>query len=201
MLDTRICQGAQIRSEPVIECEREIYSCAPIATSFYVELTSYRVQRSMYARAVIDASGTYTTPNPLGAGGLPAVGERALADQIVYGIPDALGRDRLRYAGRRVLVAGSGHSAFNAILDLAALAEQEKDTSITWIVRRGEMGGAYGGGANDALPARGALGERIRTLVERGVVQLIRSWRTERAGAHARRHCRLRWRASARAGG
>jgi thioredoxin reductase len=134
----------------------------------------------VYARAVIDASGTYTTPNPLGASGLPAVGERALADRIFYGIPDVLGRDRVRYAGRRVLVAGSGHSAFNAILDLAALAEQEEDTSITWIVRRGEMGQAYGGGANDALPARGALGERIRVLVERGVVQLISGWRTDR---------------------
>ncbi len=78
------------------------------------------------------------------------------------------------------------------ILDLAALAEQEQDTSITWIVRRGEMAGAYGGGANDALPARGALGERIRTLVERGVVQLI-TWLAHRPpGAHARRHCRLR---------
>jgi thioredoxin reductase len=132
------------------------------------------------ARAVIDASGTYSTPNPLGASGLPAAGERALADRIFYGIPDVLGRERSRYAGRRVLVAGSGHSAFNAILDLAALAEQEGDTSITWIVRRGEMGQAYGGGANDALPARGALGERIRVLVERGVVQLIRGWRTDR---------------------
>jgi thioredoxin reductase len=134
----------------------------------------------VYARAVIDASGTYTTPNPLGASGLPAVGERPLADRIFYGIPDVLGRDRVRYAGRRVLVAGSGHSAFNAILDLSALAEQEEDTSTTWIVRRGEMGQAYGGGANDALPARGALGERIRALVERGVVQLISGWRTDR---------------------
>jgi len=132
------------------------------------------------ARAVIDASGTYATPNPLGASGLPAAGERALADRIVYGIPDVLGRERARYAGRRVLVAGSGHSAFNAILDLAALAEQVPDTSITWIVRRGEMARAYGGGANDALPARGALGERIRALVERGVVQLITGWRTDR---------------------
>jgi thioredoxin reductase len=134
----------------------------------------------VYARAVIDASGTYTTPNPLGASGLPAVGERALADRIVYGIPDVLGRERARYAGRRVLVAGSGHSAFNAILDLSALAKQVPDTSITWVVRRGEMGQAYGGGANDALPARGELGERIRTLVERGVVQLVTGWRTDR---------------------
>jgi thioredoxin reductase len=134
----------------------------------------------VFARAVIDASGTYTTPNPLGASGLPAAGERALTDRIFYGIPDVLGREQERYAGKRVLVAGSGHSAFNAILDLVALAEQVPDTSITWVVRRGEMGQAYGGGANDALPERGALGERIRALVERGVVQLIRGWRTDR---------------------
>jgi thioredoxin reductase len=129
------------------------------------------------AQAVIDASGTYTTPNPLGANGLPAIGERALADRIVYGIPDVLGSARGRYAGKRVLVAGSGHSAFNAILDLA---EQVPGTSVTWVVRRGEMTQAYGGGANDALPARGQLGQRIRALVERGVVQLISGWRTDR---------------------
>jgi cation diffusion facilitator CzcD-associated flavoprotein CzcO len=132
------------------------------------------------ARAVIDASGTSTTPNPLGASGLPASGERALAHRIVYGIPDVLGSARARYAGKRVLVAGSGHSAFNAILDLAALGEQVPDTSVTWVVRRGEMTQAYGGGANDALPARGELGQRIRALVERGVVQLISGWRTDR---------------------
>ena len=33
-------------------------------------------------QAVIDASGIYTTPNPLGASGLPAAGERALANRI-----------------------------------------------------------------------------------------------------------------------
>jgi hypothetical protein len=103
-----------------------------------------------------------------------------LADRIVYGIPDVLGSARDRYAGKRVLVAGSGHSAFNAILDLAVLAEQVPGTSVTWVVRRGEMTQAYGGGANDALPARGQLGQRIRALVERGVVQLMSGWRTDR---------------------
>jgi cation diffusion facilitator CzcD-associated flavoprotein CzcO len=132
------------------------------------------------ARAVIDASGTYHTPNPLGASGLPAPGERAPADRIVYRIPDVLGAERARYTGKRVLVAGSGHSAFNAVLDLAALAEQAPDTTITWVVRRGEMGQAYGGGANDALPARGELGRRVQALVERGVVQLKTGWRTDR---------------------
>ncbi|HMQ30721.1 MAG TPA: hypothetical protein PKD53_08320, partial [Chloroflexaceae bacterium] len=79
-------------------------------------------------------------------------------------------------------VAGSGHSAFNALLDLAALAEEAPGTAITWVVRRGgeRMGLAYGGGANDALPARGELGQRIHALVDRGVVQLVTGWRTDR---------------------
>jgi cation diffusion facilitator CzcD-associated flavoprotein CzcO len=37
------------------------------------------------ARAVIDASGTWRTPNPLGASGLAARGEAALAHRIHYG--------------------------------------------------------------------------------------------------------------------
>jgi thioredoxin reductase len=150
------------------------------------------------AGAVIDASGTYHTPNPLGANGLPALGERAAARQIFYGIPDIAGSMRERYAGKRVLVAGSGHSAFNTLLELAALAEEVPSTRVTWVVRRGQerMAQAYGGGVNDALPARGALGERINALVQRGVVELVTGWRTDRveqtpaglvlhAGSHA----------------
>jgi cation diffusion facilitator CzcD-associated flavoprotein CzcO len=100
------------------------------------------------ARAVIDASGTYTSLNPLGASGIPAAGEIALADQIAHGNPDVLGVERARYAGRRVLVVGSGHSAFNVLLDLAELAELAPGTSITWAVRRAELGQLYGGGGN-----------------------------------------------------
>lgn len=134
------------------------------------------------AGAVIDASGTSGTPNPLGAGGLPAVGESAAAARCFYGIPDVLGVHRERYAGKAVLVAGSGHSAFNALLDLAALAQEAPGTRITWVVRRGNGGmtRAYGGGANDALPARGALGQRISAMVARGTVRLVTGWRTDR---------------------
>ncbi|HMO57375.1 MAG TPA: NAD(P)-binding domain-containing protein [Roseiflexaceae bacterium] len=139
----------------------------------------------LHAAAVIDASGTYQTPNPLGACGIPAPGERALADKIVYGIPDVLGAARERYAGRRVLVAGSGHSAFNVVLDLATLAEEVPGTTITWVVRRAAMGQAYGGGTNDALPARGALGSRVQALVERGIIRLITNWHTDRLSTTA----------------
>ena len=127
---------------------------------------------ALLARAVIDASGTWATPNPLGADGVPALGERALARRIRYGIPDVLGAERARYAGRRVLVVGSGHSAFNALQDLAELARQEPGTAITWAIRRAALGQVFGGGADDELAERGALGRRIRELVEAGTLRV-----------------------------
>jgi thioredoxin reductase len=142
-------------------------------------------EQLLLARAVIDASGTSVTPNPLGANGLPVPGEAAHASQIFYGIPDVLGKQRERYAGQRVLVVGSGHSAFNALLELSALAEQVPTTQIMWAVRRHAMAQAYGGGSNDALPARGQLGLRLKALVDRGTLQLVTGWRSDRIEASA----------------
>jgi cation diffusion facilitator CzcD-associated flavoprotein CzcO len=133
------------------------------------------------ARAVMDASGTWRMPNPVGANGVPALGEVSAADRIAYGIPDVLA-ERGRYAGKRVLVVGSGHSAFNVLLDLAELAQDAPSTSITWVVRRSNTGQLFGGEQNDALPARGALGARARQLVASGTVQL-RSMRIARIRA------------------
>ncbi len=128
-------------------------------------------EEQVFAKAVIDASGTWTRPNPLGADGLPAFGEAAAAERIFYGIPDVLGRDRARYAGKRVVVVGSGHSAFNALLELATLADQAPGTEIIWAVRRAQVGQLFGGEENDALPERGRLGTRTRVLVDSGVVR------------------------------
>ena len=130
------------------------------------------------ARAVIDASGTWQNQNPLGASGLPAEGEAEFAKRIAYGMPDVLGRERANYSGRRVAVVGGGFSAINVLLDLVRLAEQQPLTSITWIVRQARMHKIYGGGENDQLPARGALGLRLRNLVESGKVKLIRDFAT-----------------------
>ena len=143
-------------------------------------------EAALLARAVIDASGTYETPNPLGTSGIPASGEPAVSGQIYYGIPDVLNRLRERYAGRRVLVIGSGHSAFNALLDLVKLTEEEPSTEISWAIRRDNPGNMFGGGENDALVARGELGARIEALVEAGRLHLITGFRTqllERTGA------------------
>ncbi|RUU13836.1 flavoprotein [Mesorhizobium sp. USDA-HM6] len=130
------------------------------------------------ARAVIDASGTWQTPNPLGAGGIPAEGETEFGNRIAYGIPDVLGRDRHTYAGRATLVVGSGHSAANALLELAELAETEPDTSAIWLTRSTDLVRIYGGGDLDALPARGELGSDVRELAESGRVQLVTGFAT-----------------------
>lgn len=147
---------------------------------FTVRLAGSDGEVEQYVRAVIDASGTYSSPNPLGATGVPAMGEAASADRIVYRIPDVRDRDRHRYAGRRVLVVGSGHSAMNALLDLATLAETAVGTEITWAIRRGTPGQMFGGGANDALPARAGIGSRAYGLIERQVVRLVTGFATSR---------------------
>lgn len=141
-----------------------------------VELSDGR-EETVLARAVIDASGTYTRPNPLGSSGIYAPGEKGAASRILYRIPDVHGADHERYAGKHIAVVGSGHSAFNALVELAELAKDVPDTKMIWVVRRADVSGIYGGEAGDALPARGALGGHVRELVNRGRIQLEADFR------------------------
>jgi thioredoxin reductase len=135
------------------------------------------------ARAVIDASGTWTSPNPLGAGGIPAAGEAEHANRIAYGIPDVLGRDREAYSGRTVLVVGAGHSAANVLLDLARLAEHDPRTTVVWATRGENLMRVYGGGRADQLPARGELGASLKALVDSGRVTLVAGFSATRVRA------------------
>lgn len=135
------------------------------------------------ARVVIDASGTWTAPNPLGAGGILAEGEAEHADRIAYGIPDVLGRDRAAYEGKTTLVVGAGHSAANVLLDLAKLAERNPATSIVWVTRGANLMRVYGGGRADQLPDRGELGSRLKALVDSGRVTLVASFSVTRVRA------------------
>jgi thioredoxin reductase len=131
------------------------------------------VEHDVLARAVIDASGTWFNSNPMGANGLPARGEATHARRIHYGIPDILGKDRTRYAGKRTLVVGTGHSAINSLLALVELMEDDGGTRVFWGMRRTAPGNAFGGGDADALPARGALGTRLRRQVDAGNVRIL----------------------------
>ena len=111
-----------------------------------------------FARAVIDASGTWDQPNPIGLDGLPVEGEAENADRIRYGIPDVKGASRGDYAGLHTLVIGSGHSAINVALDLLDLQREAPATRITWATRAGGVERLPGGGLRDELPGRGQLG-------------------------------------------
>ncbi|MFJ5958037.1 NAD(P)-binding domain-containing protein [Paenarthrobacter sp. NPDC092416] len=128
--------------------------------------------RDYTVAAVIDASGTWSTRNPLGTSGLPAIGEGAAAERISSPLPDVAGRDRATFAGRRVLVVGAGHSSANTLINLAELAKDEPDTRILWAVRGASAEKVYGGGDADGLPARGQLGSRLRRLVQGGTIEL-----------------------------
>ena len=123
------------------------------------------------ADAVIDASGTWFSPNPAGANGLRAVGESEAQDRIAYGMPDVLGRDRARYAGRSVAVLGGGHSAIGTLIDLARLKDEDPATEIVWLLRSTDPAKSFGGGSADQLAVRGALGSAFAALVAGGKIR------------------------------
>lgn len=142
------------------------------AAPFEIRYRNAYTPNTLTADAVIDASGTWSSPNPAGANGLPAIGEEQMADRIAYGMPDVLGKDRARYAGKTVAVLGSGHSAIGTLADLARLAQQAPQTRPIWLLRGNDPAKAFGGGANDKLAARGQLGSEFAALVASGQVKL-----------------------------
>jgi len=136
------------------------------------------------ARAVIDTSGTWSSPAPLGSSGLAVPGEaEARAAGLVTGpLPDVAAGG---FAGGRTLVIGSGHSAANMVLDLARVSRANPGTEVLWAIRAATPARAYGGGDADQLPARGQLGARLRTAVESGSVQLLTNFHTASLEVHS----------------
>jgi thioredoxin reductase len=106
-----------------------------------------------HADVVIDATGTYSHPNRLGDGGIDAVNERAFEDRIERWLP-APSRVR-EWAGKTILLTGSGHSAQTAARQLADLARDASGTRVVWAVRKAEP--EWGAVDDDPLPERAAL--------------------------------------------
>ena len=123
-------------------------------------------------RAVIDASGTYTTPNPLASSGLPPIGADTVTGSIVHALPDVLGADRSRFAGQHTTVVGAGHSAANTLIALARLARDEPGTTVSWLIRNASAV-RVSSSPEDELEGRAQLGSRVDRLVARGEVQLV----------------------------
>ena len=147
---------------------------------FVLRLATEGGEQVVEAKAVIDASGTWFTPNPAGADGLAALGEYNAAHRIAYGIPDVLGAARDRYAGKTVMVVGSGHSALNVLIELETLRRDFPSMNLIWIMRKAHVEAAFGGEDADALPARGRLGIKVRGLVESGAVRVYSPFRIAR---------------------
>jgi thioredoxin reductase len=146
---------------------------------FTVHVLNAGVESRLDARAVIDASGTWTQPNPAGADGYPALGERvAVANGALTYLPPTP-QQAAALAGRHTVVVGSGHSAMTAVIELAAVARHQPRKRVSWVLRRGTVGDAFGGGAADQLPQRGALGQRARQAVEAGLVELVTGFRVD----------------------
>ncbi|WP_168201621.1 FAD-dependent oxidoreductase [Phreatobacter aquaticus] len=144
------------------------------AKPFLVRYRKDGSEQEVRASAVIDTSGTWSSPNRSVSGSLGAVGETApdVARHISYAMPDVLGAGRRRFAGRKVGVLGSGHSAIGTLLDLAKLADAEPGTSVVWLLRSEAIDPAFREGARDQLAARGALSVDAARVVDSGKVEV-----------------------------
>jgi cation diffusion facilitator CzcD-associated flavoprotein CzcO len=114
-----------------------------------------------HADAVLDCTGTYGNPNALGDGGIPAPGERALADRIERRLPQVAARGE--WSGSTILLTGAGHSAQTAARSLAELARDAPGTRVIWAIRSSDP--TWGAVEGDPLPERAALTDAAAALV------------------------------------
>jgi len=120
-------------------------------------------ERIEQADVVLDCTGSYDRPHSTGTGGIPAPGEAALGSRIRRFLPD-FAPEADDWAGRTILLVGSGHSAQTAARDLARLAGDRPRTPprTIWIVRRERP--RWNAIENDPLPERAELAASAAAL-------------------------------------
>jgi cation diffusion facilitator CzcD-associated flavoprotein CzcO len=133
---------------------------------FRILLESAAGETTAEADVVLDATGVFGRPNPLGRDGIPAPGERGAGDRIATGLPDVLGPERVLFEGKRILVVGGGLSAATTVCALEKLSRG----STIWSTRGGAPPLAEIAG--DSLPARAALVRAANRLARRGSPRL-----------------------------
>jgi len=124
------------------------------------------------ARAVIDASGTYLNTNSLGSNGLDPLGLAAVAGHVTHALPDVLGVDRVRFAGKHITVVGAGHSAANTLINLATLIQTSPETTVTWVIRNKSAVRVFTAD-DDELSLRASLGAKMKKLIDFGVITVV----------------------------
>lgn len=178
-LGTRVIAVTRSGRDRLVSSGRE-------TSTFTVHVETPAGRQALTARAVVDASGTWSRPNPLGSDGFPAIGEAENVARIGYRMPDlADAATAARFAGKHIAVAGTGASAKGVLIALAALAQQYPETRVTWLVRRPSVTASFAGSGQDELPARGELGQLAKNAVERGPVATVTGFRTSRVEAGA----------------
>lgn len=96
------------------------------------------VEAEHEADVVIDATGVYGNARALGEGGIPALGEGALARAIDREPVDIHGPRKTDFSGRRVLLVGGGFSAATTLEALLRLRGEAPDTEILWVCQADE---------------------------------------------------------------
>lgn len=137
----------------------------------------------LVGRAVIDASGTYTSPNPLSSSGLDPIGASDVDDLVVHALPDVLGADRARFAGRHTTVVGAGHSAANTLIGLTELAKSEPGTRVTWLIRNASAV-RVSSSPDDELADRARLGSGVDRLVDARAIEKVDSFEISTVRRH-----------------
>jgi thioredoxin reductase len=115
----------------------------------------------LVAEYVLDASGVYGQPAALGAGGIPAPGERNLNGQIIRDL-GALDARLPDLRGRDVLLVGHGHSAANALDAFAAMVDPPR---VAWATRSANRRPCVEV-ASDPLPERARITAHANAMAE-----------------------------------
>jgi hypothetical protein len=114
---------------------------------------------ALEADLVFDATGAYARGNAVGAGGLPALGERALEGRLLRRLGDfeaLLSGFVSGFASGHVLLLGHGHSAAHALLALRDAAARNPGVSATWCFRSRNLR-PFREMPDDPLPGRAAV--------------------------------------------
>ena len=117
------------------------------------------LEEELAADLVIDATGVYDSPNALGDGGAPALGERAAAGSIRYHLVDVAGSERESFKGKTTLLIGAGFSAATSLVSLLEVLEQDPRGRLIW-ARRSTGPEPLPTFQDDPLPLRARLAKR-----------------------------------------
>ncbi|MBM3715461.1 MAG: flavoprotein [Actinobacteria bacterium] len=153
-------------------------------TPFVIRVNAEGETEQILARAVLDASGTYHSPNPLLSAGLSPAEDTAMTDRVTHALPNVLGRDRELFAGRHAVVVGAGHSAANTLIALVQLQRDEPGTRISWLIRNATAV-RVSSSAEDELVNRAQLGARVDRYVASGKVEKVDSFEIDDVEATA----------------